>query len=246
MNTPRVFRLQRLWPGAGLCLALLTWLAAPAPVLAAEEAVQIPAPALDMAPPARPGLQKAILAGGCFWGVQGVFQHVKGVERVVSGYSGGSASTADYELVSRGNTGHAEAVEISYDPAQVSYGSLLQIFFSVVHDPTQLNRQGPDVGTQYRSAIFATSAEQAKVAQAYVAQLDASGRFDKPIVTRIEARPSFYPAEVYHQDFMVSNPQHPYIAAHDRPKLEAFKRLFPVRYRAEPVLVKAVRGVPVQ
>lgn len=244
MNTPLVSRSQRLWPGAGLCLALMVSLAAPGPVRAAEEAVSIPAPALDMAPPARPGLQKAIFAGGCFWGVQGVFQHVKGVERAVSGYSGGNASTADYELISRGNTGHAEAVEISYDPAQVSYGQLLQVFFSVVHDPTQLNRQGPDVGTQYRSAIFATSAEQLKVAQAYVAQLDASGRFGKPIVTRIESRPSFFPAEVYHQDFMVSNPQHPYIAAHDRPKLDAFKRLFPARYRAEPVLVKAVRSVP--
>lgn len=207
---------------------------------AAEEAVKIPPPALDPAA-ARPGLQKAIFAGGCFWGVQGVYQHVKGVQRAVSGYSGGTAPTAAYELVSRGDTGHAESVEVTYDPAQVSYGTLLQIFFSVVHDPTQLNRQGPDVGAQYRSAIFAASPEQLKVAQAYVAQLDAAKLFGKPIVTRLEDKPSFFPAETYHQDYMTENPRSPYIAINDLPKVEHLKRLFPERYRSEPVLVKRAR-----
>lgn len=204
---------------------------------AAEEAVKIPAPAQDL-PPAGPGLQKAIFAGGCFWGVQGVFQHVKGVQRAVSGYSGGTAPTAAYELVSRGNTGHAESVEITYDPTQISYGTLLQIFFSVAHDPTQLNRQGPDVGTQYRSAIFAASPEQLKIAQAYIAQLDAAKLFSKPIVTRLEDKPSFFPAEMYHQDYMTENPRSPYIVFNDLPKVENLKRLFPERFRSEPVLVK--------
>ncbi len=210
------------------------WLAA---ARAAEEAVKIPPPAQDL-PPAGKGLQKAIFAGGCFWGVQGVFQHVKGVQRAVSGYSGGTAPTAAYELVSRGNTGHAESVEITYDPSQVSYGTLLQIFFSVAHDPTQLNQQGPDVGTQYRSAIFATSPAQLKVAQAYVAQLDATKLFGKPIVTQLEGKPSFFPAEMYHQDYMTENPRNPYIVFNDLPKVANLKRLFPERFRSEPVLVK--------
>ncbi len=206
----------------------------------AEEAVKIPAPVLDPSPEGK-GLQKAIFAGGCFWGVQGVYQHVKGVQQAVSGYSGGTAPTATYKLVSRGNTGHAESVEVTYDPAQVSYGTLLQIFFSVVHDPTQLNRQGPDVGTQYRSAIFATSPAQLKMAQAYVAQLNATKLFGKPIVTRLEDKPSFYPAETYHQDFMTENPRHSYIVFNDLPKVENLKRLFPERYRNDPVLVKQPR-----
>jgi len=205
----------------------------------AEEAVVIPPPAQDM-PPGGQGAQKAILAGGCFWGVQGVFQHTKGVMRAMSGYSGGTAPTAKYETVSSGRTGHAESVEITYDPALVSYGALLQIFFSVAHDPTQLDRQGPDYGTQYRSAIFATSPAQLKVAQAYVAQLDAARVFRDKIVTRLESVPSFFPAEAYHQDFMTENPRHPYIAANDLPKVEALKRLFPDRYRGNPVLVKRV------
>jgi peptide-methionine (S)-S-oxide reductase len=217
--------LRRLGSGALLLGAGIGWLAA---AQAAEEAVKIPPPAQDL-PPMGQGPQKAIFAGGCFWGVQGVFQHVKGVQRAVSGYSGGTASTAAYELVSRGNTGHAESVEITYDPSQVSYGTLLQIFFSVAHDPTQLNRQGPDVGTQYRSAIFATSPAQLKVAQAYVAQLDATKAFGKPIVTRLEDRPSFFPAEMYHQVF------------NDLPKVENLKRLFPERFRSDPVLVKRSR-----
>lgn len=201
-----------------------------------ERAVEVPPPALDL-PPAQ-GQQKAIFAGGCFWGVQGVYQHVKGVLRAESGYSGGTAPTAAYELVSSGRTGHAESVEITYDPAQVSYGVLLQIFFSVVHDPTQLNRQGPDVGTQYRSAIFATSPAQMKVAQAYIAQLDAAKLFGRPIATRLEDRPSFFPAELYHQDYMTENPHNPYIAFNDLPKVVNLERLFPERYRREPVLIK--------
>lgn len=206
----------------------------------AEEAVRLPAPVLDL-PATGPSPQRAIFAGGCFWGVQGVFQHVKGVQRAVSGYSGGAASIASYELVSRGNTGHAESVEITFDPTQVSYGKLLQIFFSVVHDPTQLNRQGPDTGTQYRSAIFTTSPAQLKTAQAYVAQLDAARLYPKPIVTRLEDKASFYPAELYHQDFMTENPRHPYIVFNDMPKVNSLKRLFPDSYRSEPVLVKKTR-----
>ena len=229
--------LRRLAGGALLLGAGLAWQAG---ARAAEEAVKIPPPAQDL-PPAGQGLQKAIFAGGCFWGVQGVFQHVKGVQRAVSGYSGGMASAAAYELVSRGNTGHAESVEVTYDPSQVSYGTLLQIFFSVAHDPTQLNRQGPDVGTQYRSAIFATSPAQLKVAQAYVAQLDAAKVFGKPIVTRLEDKVSFFPAETYHQDYMTENPRNPYIVFNDLPKVENLKRLFPERFRSEPVLVKRPR-----
>lgn len=221
-----------LLPGTGLGL--------PRTATAAEAPVEIPPPELDP-PPTGQGLKKAIFAGGCFWGVQGVYQHVKGVQRAVSGYSGGTAPTAAYELVSQGKTQHAESVEITYDPAQISYGALLQIFFSVVHDPTQLNRQGPDIGTQYRSAIFATSPEQLKVAQAYLAQLDASKRFGKPIVTQLEDKPSFFPAELYHQDYMIENPRSPYIAIHDLPKVENLKRMFPDRHRSEPVLVKRQR-----
>lgn len=206
----------------------------------AEEAVRIPAPAQDL-PAGGQGPQRAIFAGGCFWGVQGVFQHVKGVQRAVSGYSGGAASTAAYEQVSRGNTNHAESVEVTYDPAQVSYGTLLQIFFSVAHDPTQLNRQGPDVGTQYRSAIFASDAAQLKVAQAYLAQLNAARVYPKAIVTRLEDKPSFYPAETSHQDYMTENPRNPYIVINDLPKVDGLKRLFPDRYRNEPVLVKKPR-----
>jgi len=227
--------LQLLAGGSVLLGAGLLW-QAPARS-AAEEAVRIPPPLQDL-PPGATGLQKAVFAGGCFWGVQGVFQHVKGVQRAVAGYSGGTAPTASYDIVSSGRTGHAESVEITYDPVQVSYGALLQIFFSVVHDPTQLNRQGPDVGPQYRSAIFAGSPEQLKVAQAYVTQLDAARAFGKPIVTRLEGAASFFPAEAYHQDFMTENPRHPYIAINDLPKVEHLKQLFPERYRADPVLVK--------
>ncbi|AUG07869.1 peptide-methionine (S)-S-oxide reductase MsrA [Pseudomonas sp. S09G 359] len=202
-----------------------------------EEGVTIAPPAMDL--PGEPGnLQTAVFAGGCFWGVQGVFQHVQGVKNAVSGYDGGAAGTAQYEAVSEGDTGHAESVSVTYDPATVSYGKLLQIYFSVAHNPTELNRQGPDTGTQYRSAIFAQNAEQQKVAQAYIAQLDAAKAFDKPIVTKIEMGKAFYPAEAYHQDFLTENPSYPYIVINDLPKVAQLKKLFPDRYRAEPVLVK--------
>lgn len=204
---------------------------------ASDDAVVIAPPALDL--PAEAGnLQTAVFAGGCFWGVQGVFQHVQGVKNAVSGYDGGAASTAQYESVSDGTTGHAESVSVTYDPSKVSYGKLLQIYFSVAHNPTELNRQGPDTGTQYRSAIFAQNAEQQKVAQAYIAQLDAAKAFDTPIVTEVEMGKAFYPAESYHQDFLTENPSYPYIVINDLPKVAQLKKLFPDQYRAEPVLVK--------
>ncbi len=198
----------------------------------AEEARAIPAPALDES--IGRSSETAVFAGGCFWGVQGVFQHVAGVSTAVSGYAGGDKATAHYETVGTGTTGHAESVRITYDPRKVSYGRLLQIYFSVVHDPTQLNRQGPDSGAQYRSAIFPTNAEQAKVARAYIAQLNNAHAFDAPIATRIEPDRAFYPAEGYHQDFLERNPTYPYIVVNDLPKIEALKRLFPESYRAKP------------
>lgn len=205
------------------------------PAAAQEKPVVIPAPALDLVEPG--ATATAIFAGGCFWGVQGVFQHVTGVTRAVSGYSGGAAETATYDLTSSGTTGHAEAVEVTYDPAVVSYGDLLQIYFSVAHNPTQLNFQGPDHGTQYRSTIFPVSDDQAKFAKAYIAQLDETDLFEGPIVTTIEPLEGFYPAEQYHQDFLTLNPTWPYIVFHDLPKIAALKSLFPEVYRDEPVLV---------
>ena len=202
----------------------------------AEEAVIIPPPTLDQTTQAHS--ETAVFAGGCFWGVQGVFQHVKGVKDAVSGYAGGAANTAQYERVSNGNTGHAEAVEVTFDPTQVSYGTLLQIYFSVAHNPTELNRQGPDTGTQYRSALFTKSAEQEKVAQAYIAQLDAAQSFSKPIVTKLESYNGFYPAEEEHQDFLTEHPTYPYIVINDLPKVKQLKQLFPDRYQEQPVLVK--------
>jgi peptide-methionine (S)-S-oxide reductase len=211
------------------------------PAAAAEEARQLPGPAVDL-PPAGATSATIVLAGGCFWGVQGVYQHVKGVTSAISGYAGGEKKTAEYELVGTGRTGHAESVQVTYDPRQISYGVLLQIFFSVVHDPTQLNRQGPDSGPQYRSAIFSTTAEQAEVASAYIAQLDQAHVFKKAIVTKIEPDHPFYVAEKYHQDFLTLNPRYPYIAINDLPKVEDLKRLFPDQYRAAPVLVGAVHS----
>ena len=202
---------------------------------AAEEARAIPAPALDEAP--GKSSETAVFAGGCFWGVQGVFQHVVGVSNAVSGYAGGEKATAHYQMVGSGTTGHAESARVTFDPRKVSYGRLLQIYFSVVHDPTQLNRQGPDAGTQYRSAIFPTNAEQAKVARAYIGQLDNAHAFGAPIATSIEPDRAFYPAEGYHQDFLERNPTYPYIVVNDLPKIEALKRLFPEYYRATPALV---------
>ena len=208
--------------------------------VAAEPPHPLPAPTVDE--PAGAGPETAVFAGGCFWGVQGVFQHVKGVASAVSGYSGGDKSTAQYETVSSGSTGHAESVKVTFDPREISYGRLLQIYFSVAHDPTELNRQGPDSGTQYRSEIFAATPQQASVARSYVAQLDKARAFAAPIVTRIDALNGFYPAEGYHQDFLTLNPTYPYIAVNDLPKIDALKRLFPESYRADPVLVGAARS----
>ena len=197
----------------------------------------IPAPLLDN-PKASGPLQTAVLAGGCFWGVQGVYQHVRGIRTVLSGYAGGTRETAHYQMVSRGTTGHAESVEIRFDPKEVSYGEILQIFFSVVHDPTQLDRQGPDTGPQYRSNVFYADDAQRKVAQAYLVQLGKTSLFGRPIVTRVDALEGFYPAESYHQDFLINNPQYPYIVINDLPKIENFRTLFPALYRDQAVTVK--------
>lgn len=205
------------------------------PAVSAEDAVVIPPPSIDEK--AASGSEKAIFAGGCFWGVQGVFQHVKGVSKAVSGYTGGSKDTAVYETVGSGSTGHAESVEITYDPSVVTYGQLLQVYFSVAHNPTQLNFQGPDSGTQYRSTIFAENDAQKKIAQSYIAQLDQAKVFPKPIVTTLETGKTFYPAENYHQDFLTLNPTYPYIVYNDLPKVANLKQLFPALYSEKPVLV---------
>src|SRR5579859_1328252 len=228
-----------------LCAAAIGALAIAAfvsvPTRAAEDAVVIPAPASDVAP--ADGLQTAVLSGGCFWGVQGVFQHTAGVVNAVSGYAGGSQMTATYEQVSTGTTGHAESVQIKYDPKKVSYGKILQIFFSVVHDPTELNRQGPDSGTQYRSAIFTTTDEQKKVAEAYIAQLNAAKVYRKPIVTKVSALQGFFPAEAYHQDYLTLHPNQPYIAYNDLPKVENLKKVFADNYIEKPTLVSSVKAI---
>jgi peptide-methionine (S)-S-oxide reductase len=229
-------------PRLGLSTLALVGLAALAGVSisasTAEEAYKIPPPANDE-PASAAGSEVAVVAGGCFWGVQGVFQHVDGVVSAVSGYDGGAASTAHYDMTSQGDTGHAESVRITYDPHKITYGKILQVFFSVAHDPTELDRQGPDEGTQYRSAIFPLNVEQARVAKAYIAELDAAHVFHAPIVTTVEMGKTFYPAEAYHQDFLAKNPTYPYIVYNDLPKIENLKRLFPDLYRPEPVLVGA-------
>ena len=205
---------------------------------AADKAwISAPAPSVDATLATSKSNQSAVLAGGCFWGIQAVFQHVKGVISATSGYSGGSSATAEYEVVSTGETGHAESVKITYDASQITYGRFLQIFFSVAHDPTQLNRQGPDVGTQYRSAIFPADPAQAKVAETYIGQLNQARVFPAAIVTKLEPDRQFYPAEAYHQDFLTRNPTYPYIVVHDLPKIEDLKRIFPDLYRKDPVLV---------
>lgn len=221
--------------GGLAALTALGFVARPGSILAQEEPVVIPPPDKDLADSKTSAI--AVFAGGCFWGVQGVFQHVKGVANAVSGYAGGAADTATYDLTTRGDTGHAETVEITYDPNVVSFGKLLQIFFSVAHNPTQLNFQGPDRGTQYRSTIFPMNEEQADVAKAYIAQLDATNLFGGPIVTTIEPFDAFYPAEQYHQDFLTLNPTWPYIVRNDLPKIAALAALFPDVYRPEPALV---------
>ena len=228
--------------GAGLLLAaLITGGAglALAPRSHAGDTRPVPAPAVDEDAAAGAPSETAILAGGCFWGVQGVYQHVAGVTSAVSGYAGGEAATAHYDDVSTGSTGHAESVKVTFDPRRSSYGRILQIYFSAAHNPTELNRQGPDSGTQYRSAIFPTSDEQARVAKAYKAQLNAAHVFDAAVVTRIEPGRSFYPAEAHHQDFLARNPNYPYIAINDLPKVAALRQLYPDLYRADPVLVSA-------
>ena len=210
------------------------------PLMGAEAPVVIAPPAIDAAKTAGK-TQTAVLAGGCFWGVQGVFEHVRGVRRVLAGYAGGARSTAQYEDVGSGTTGHAESVKIEFDPAQVSYGQILQIAFSVVLDPTQLNRQGPDVGTQYRSVIFYDGDEQKRIAEAYIGQLDQSHAYARPIVTRVDPLKGFYPAESYHQDYLVHNPHVPYIAMFDMPKIDNFKKTFPDLYQDSPVLATGGR-----
>jgi len=206
---------------------------------AAEPSVVIPAPTVDE-PAAGRHTETAVFAGGCFWGVQGVFQHVKGVTNAVSGYSGGEKKTAEYEVVGTGQTGHAEAVQVSFDPSQVSYGKLLQVYFSVAHNPTELNFQGPDHGTQYRSAVFPLDEAQRKVATAYIAQLESAKVFPKPIVTKVEPFKAFYAAEGYHQNFLTLNPDYPYIVYNDLPKVADLKKVFPAQYADKPALVPNV------
>src|ERR1700729_1741657 len=205
------------------------------PLFGAEAPVIIAPPAVDN-PKAEGPMQTAVLAGGCFWGVQGVFEHVRGVRKVIAGYAGGERSTADYKRVGTGSTGHAESVKIIFDPAKISYGQILQIAFSVVHDPTQLNRQGPHVGTQYRSVIFYADDDQKRIAQAYIAQLDQAHVFARSIVTQVDPLKGFYEAEGYHQDYLIHNPTNLYIATYDVPKVENFKRTFPELYSGQPVL----------
>jgi peptide-methionine (S)-S-oxide reductase len=219
--------------GVILAAAAATWMATGA---AAEKAVKLPAPAFD-APVANHGPQTAVFAGGCFWGVQAVFQHTQGVLNAVSGYAGGKKETANYEAVGSGATGHAESVQVTYDPKQISYGKLLQIYFSVAHDPTQLNRQGPDWGTQYRSAIFFANDNQKQVAERYIAQLEAAHVFPGKIVTQLAPLTAFYPAEAYHQDYATLHPESSYIATFDRPKIANLKSIMPEVYREAPVLV---------
>jgi peptide-methionine (S)-S-oxide reductase len=197
---------------------------------AGESFKSIPAPADDASLAPSKGQQTAVFAGGCFWGIQAVFQHVKGVIKATSGYSGGEKKTAEYELVSTGETGHAESVQVVFDPSQITYGQLLRVFFSVAHDPTQLNRQGPDSGKQYRSVVFYASDEQKHVAEAYIAQLDKAKVFSSPIVTQVVPLKAFYPAEAYHQDYAEHHPDQPYIVYNDAPKVEHLRQEFPGLY----------------
>lgn len=206
----------------------------------AATATMVPTPAVDEANTTAT-TEQAVLAGGCFWGMQGVFQHVVGVTSAVSGYTGGNAATAHYDVVETGETGHAESVQITFDPRRISYGRILQIYFSVAHDPTELNYQGPDTGTQYRSTIFPTSPQQADIAKAYIAQLNQAHTFRAPVVTTVEPGRTFYPAEAYHQDFLARNPTNPYIAYNDLPKITALQHEFPDLYRADPILVAATQ-----
>ncbi|CAH2781398.1 MAG: Peptide-methionine (S)-S-oxide reductase MsrA (EC [uncultured Paraburkholderia sp.] len=233
-------RAARLSLGVGF--GMLALLLAQRMAFSSENAVPIAPPALDEPVPAASAHEEtAVFAGGCFRGVQGVFQHVRGVKQAVSGYSGGQRDTAHYETVSGGATGHAESVQVTFDPAQVTYGQLLQVYFSVIHDPTQLDRQGPDSGPQYRSAVFPLNDTQRRVAQSYIAQLDKAHDFPAPIVTKLEPFKGFYPAEFYHQNYLTEHPNSAYIALNDIPKVANLKRLFPGLYRDKPVLVQVAR-----
>jgi peptide-methionine (S)-S-oxide reductase len=227
LGTPRLTALLGV-----AVMGVLLW---HSPLFGAEAPVIIAPPAVDNPRAAGP-MQTAVLAGGCFWGVQGVFEHVRGVRKVIAGYAGGERSTAEYKRVGTGSTGHAESVKIIFDPAKISYGQILQIAFSVVHDPTQLNRQGPDVGTQYRSVIFYADDDQKRIAHAYIAQLDQAHVFARSIVTQVDPLKGFYEAEGYHQDYLIHNPTDPYIATYDVPEVENFKRTFPELYSGQPVL----------
>ncbi|MEJ0047506.1 MAG: peptide-methionine (S)-S-oxide reductase MsrA [Rhodospirillales bacterium] len=214
-------------------LAIAVGLAAWRMAGAEGQSVTLPDPVVDASPASAITPQVAVIAGGCFWGIQGVYQHVNGVISATSGYAGGTAATADYHTVSSGSTGHAESVKIVFDPAKVSYGQLLKVFFSVAHDPTQLNRQGPDTGTQYRSAIFYTDDEQKRIAEAYVRQLQSAKTFRRDIVTQITPLPAFYPAESYHQDYLKLHPMEPYIVFNDLPKVASLKSTFPRLYKVD-------------
>jgi peptide-methionine (S)-S-oxide reductase len=220
---------------AGRMIAVLGLVAATilAVFVPSHAATPLPDPKIDAAPATAKGAETAVFAGGCFWGVDAVFKHVKGVTQVVSGYAGGSAETAKYEVVSSGGTGHAESVRITYDPARISYGQLLKVFFSVAHDPTELNRQGPDTGTQYRSAVFFANDEQKRVTEAYIAQLQAARAFPRPIVTQVTPLKGFYEAEAYHQDYLVRHPNQPYIVINDLPKIADLQRQLPALYVAK-------------
>lgn len=230
--------LRKLSSGLLIALVLAAALAGTVAISQQEPAVKLPAPADDNAKKAG-RMETAVLAGGCFWGMQGVFEHVRGVRGVVAGYSGGPARKATYEDVETGATGHAESIQVTFDPAEVSYGELLQIFFSVAHDPTQLNRQGPDSGTQYRSVIFYADEGQRRIAQSYIAQLTQDKAFGRPIVTRVDELKGFYPAEDYHQDYYLKNPRTPYIVINDLPKITHLQQLYPDYYRGSPVMVSA-------
>jgi peptide-methionine (S)-S-oxide reductase len=237
MDAPVRARIARqIWRSAGAALVVTGIVAVIGGATRESSAVEtpraLPAPAVDEQPGSSTS-ETAVFAGGCFWGVQGVFQHVKGVRNAVAGFAGGEPSSAHYEIVSGGRTGHAESVAVTYDPRQISYGRLLQVFFSVAHDPTQLNRQGPDVGSQYRSAVFPTSNEQTRIAKAYIAQLTDAGVFAAVIVTSIEPGRAFHAAEPYHQDYLTRHPNEPYIVTHDLPKVRNLERAFPELYLTE-------------
>jgi peptide-methionine (S)-S-oxide reductase len=230
------FMTKSLWI-RGFAAVLLVATAVSVSLAKGRKGDEIPAPAADSALAAKAGEESVVFSGGCFWGVQAVFQHVKGVISATSGYSGGEAKTAKYDLVSTGVTGHAESVKVVYDPSQITYGQLLHVFFSVAHDPTELNRQGPDDGTQYRSVVFYSTPDQVRITKAYIAQLDGAHAFKRPIVTQVVPLKAFYAAEAYHQNYATIHPDSMYIRFNDAPKVESLKKDFPQMYRESPQLV---------